>query len=413
MNKFFIFAENVFVVLSLLLFTNALIPMLYEIRTGNHAVNSLEGNSDVIASFFIIYIITLFLVFLRWKKFIRVVTERKLLLVLIGIALASVFWSVSPELTLRRSFALVGTTLFGFYLATRYSLKEQFRLLTWALGIAMVLSVLLALLLPSYGIHQGGDFPGSWKGIYTHKNTLGFNMGFSVCVFALLAFWGGKYRLLGWVGFILAAILLLLSTSKTPLLCALTVLALLPLYSILRWRYTLSFFFFAIAVMINVIFSTLLLNNAESILGAFGRDLTLTGRTQLWTVVVGMIQKRPWLGYGYTAFWLGWEGESQHVWTAITWHPDYSHNGYLELALQLGLLGIVVFGIDFLFCFIRALTVAGVSKTAAEMFPLAFLTFFLPFSISESIILKQNSIFWVLYVSLTLSMFLKPIRVKI
>jgi exopolysaccharide production protein ExoQ len=412
MKTFLRFAENGFAVLALLLFTGALLPTLYAIRTGDHAGNNLEGNTDLIIAFFIIYAITFCLVILRWKKVLFAITKKRILLILVGIALASVFWSVLPGITFRRSIALLGTTLFGVYLATRYSLNEQFRLLTWTLGIAIVLSILFALLLPAYGIHQNGDFLGQWKGIYIHKNTLGRNMGFSLYVFSLLAFWGSKYRWIGFAGCVLAALLIFLSGSITPVFSTLTVLILLPLYSILRWRYSLTLFFFLIAVMVNIIGVTLLLNSAETIVGNFGRDLTFTGRTKLWFVLFEMIQQRPWLGYGYTAFWLGGQSEDARVWSVIPWQPDYAHNGYIDLALQVGLVGVVIFAIDFLLNFSRAVTLAAATRNAAGMFPIAFLTFVLPFSISESMILKQNDIFWVLYVSTALSMVLQPVKLR-
>lgn len=89
---------------------------------------------------------------MRWRQFINVLTRDKLLLLLVVVALCSLFWSVSPEVTLRRSVALVGTTAIGAYLATRYTVGGQLRLLAWALGIAALLSLVFGLLLPSYEI---------------------------------------------------------------------------------------------------------------------------------------------------------------------------------------------------------------------------------------------------------------------
>jgi len=51
-----------------------------------------------------------------------------------------------------------------------------------------------------------------------------------------------------------------------------------------------------------------------AIANALGRDVTLTGRTSIWAVVLDKISKHPWLGYGYKGFWLGMEGESADVW---------------------------------------------------------------------------------------------------
>lgn len=410
--KKLIIAEKVFTVLSIILFTQGIVQLVFELRTGRSYANSQEGNLDVMVAFFIVYTIAFFLVFLRWRRVVDALPKRKLLLLLEGIAVASVFWSASPGVTIRRTGALIGTTIFGVYLATRYSLEEQFRLLLWALGTAMVLSLLCGLCFPTIGIHQSGVAAGLWRGIYTHKNSLGGNMGYALLAFSLHALWGNKYRWVGWVGSGLAFTLLLLSGSATPLLAYLTVMALLPLYSILRWRYALTLFFFMMALMFNAFVSTFALSNLEPILGAFGRDITLTGRTQLWSVVVEAIQKRPWLGHGYSAFWLGWDSPAAQVWTAIGWQPEYSHNGYLELALELGLLGIFVFGIDYLLNFLRAIIFAAATNNAAGIFPLAFLTYFLPLNITDSSVMRQNSLVWLLYISLTFSIHIQSIKVK-
>jgi O-antigen ligase len=394
--------EKAFVVLALLLFTDAFISLLR--RQGGFVLDSIEGDPVMQVFLFGVYIVTLFLILLRWKNVVQVVLAEPLLMVLVAIALFSVLWSFAPMVTLRRSVALVGTTCFGVYFATRFRLKEQLQLLAWTFGIAALLSFLFALALPQLGIHQEGGHIGAWRGIFVHKNALGRSMGLSIVLFSLLVLYESKHRWLAWVGLILSVSLMVLSTSATPLLSSLTVLIILPLYSIWRWRNPLFLPFFIMTVTLGSVAALWLFSQAEAILGAAGRDLTFTGRTELWVVLLQMIQKQPWLGYGYSAFWLDWKGESGRVWSLLTWEPTYAHNGYLQLGLDLGLLGILVFLLGFVIYFGRALTWARASQTVEGMFPLAYLTFLLPYNVTDSIILQQNNIFWVLYVSTVISM---------
>lgn len=398
--------EKIFVVLALLLFTDAFISLLR--RQGGFVLDSTEGDPVMQIFLFGVYIVTLFLILLRWKKTVQVVLAEPLLMVLVTIAVVSVLWSFAPMVTLRRSVALVGTTFFGVYLATRYTLKEQLQLLAWTFGIAALLSFLFALALPQLGIHQEGGHMGAWRGIYVHKNALGRAMGLSIVLFSLLVLYESKHRWLAWVGLILSVSLMMLSTSATPLLSALTVLALLPLYSIWRWRNPLFVPFFIMAVTLGSVTALWALSQAQAILGAAGRDFTFTGRTELWAMLLLWMQKHPWLGYGYSAFWLGWKGESGRLWSLLIWEPTYAHNGYLQLGLDLGLLGISVFVLGFLIYFGRALTWARANQSVEGMFPLAYLTFLLPYNVTDSIILQQNNIFWVLYVSIVLSMVVQP-----
>ena len=150
-----------------------------------------------------------------------------------------------------------------------------------------------------------------------------------------------------------------------------------------------------------------LISNAESGLSFLGRDTTLTGRTELWPAVLDMIRQRPWLGYGYGGFWLGWEGESAHVWLwnyyELYLKPVHAHNGLLDLWLNLGLLGMAIFIPQFLLTLLRAVKRVRLTKTAEGLWPLGFLTLMLTYNITESSLLTHNNVFWLLYVTIALS----------
>lgn len=401
------FVEKGFTVLALMILSAAVVPLLV---SGGGSLAVLQSNPKLLVFYYLIYAITLFLVLARWKSAFRVVMKNKLLLVLVAITLISAFWSDEPMVTLRRSSALMGTNLFGVYLSTRYNLKEQLHLLAWALGIAALLSIVFAVALPTYGI-MSGTHQGAWRGVYTHKNPLGRIMVLSAIVFLLLAISSQKYRWLMWAGFGLSVSLILLSTSKTALTCFLTLVLLLPLYRGWRLRPTRAVPFFIIVILIGGSVATWFLGNAESVLGAMGRDLTFTGRTDLWASVLDKIWERPWLGYGYSGFWIGWQGESADVWAVHTWKPPHSHNGFLDLLLDLGLLGFLVFALSFLTVCARAVTWARSTRTSEGFWPLMYLTFILLYNQTESTILVQHSIFWALYLAIACSPIIQPVKV--
>jgi exopolysaccharide production protein ExoQ len=85
------------------------------------------------------------------------------------------------------------------------------------------------------------------------------------------------------------------------------------------------------------------LEYGAAVLKAFGRNPTLTGRTEIWSALAISILKRPLLGYGYFAFWQGIKGESAKVIYLTHWTFGYAHNGIIEIFLQLGTTGVVVF----------------------------------------------------------------------
>jgi O-antigen ligase len=77
-------------------------------------------------------------------------------------------------------------------------------------------------------------------------------------------------------------------------------------------------------------------------LAASGRDATLTGRTGIWQTVLSE-PINPLLGTGYTSFWLG--ERLQRIWALYPRTPlIQAHNGYLEVYLNLGLVGLTLLG---------------------------------------------------------------------
>jgi exopolysaccharide production protein ExoQ len=409
--RFYSACERGFAVLGIFLFSGALVPLL-RVPSGV-GVQIPEGDPVLWIMWLGLYGVSSLLILVRWRRFIYVATRDKLLLLLIGIAMLSVLWSFAPQITLRREVALIGTTLFGAYLATRYTLDELLRLLAWALGIAALLSLIFALMLPSYGIMSGAYASESWQGVFAGgKNVLGRTMALSAIVFVLLALSTRKHRLVLWSGFVLSTGLLWMSDSVTSLISLFTVLLLLPLYQALRWRYILFASLLILAVVVGGIAVTWLLANAEDVLGVLGRDPTLTNRTELWPAVIEMIRQHPWLGYGYGAFWLGWSGESAHVslWAVLAngaaLYPPYlhAHNGFLDLWLDLGVLGLATFALGFSLAALRAVSWVRATKTATGLWPLVFLTFIFLYNFTESSILAHNNVFWVLYVTLMMLM---------
>ena len=74
---------------------------------------------------------------------------------------------------------------------------------------------------------------------------------------------------------------------------------------------------------------------------AMGRNSTLTGRTELWEELIQM-SEHPWVGTGFESFWLG--DRAKALWENHWWHPNEAHNGYLEVFLNLGWVGVALLG---------------------------------------------------------------------
>ena len=74
----------------------------------------------------------------------------------------------------------------------------------------------------------------------------------------------------------------------------------------------------------------------EAFLKLMGRDMTFTGRTNVWEDLLRE-PINPLIGTGYQSFWLG--TVTQRMWDSYSFHPIQAHNGYIETYLNLGLIG--------------------------------------------------------------------------
>jgi O-antigen ligase len=289
----------------------------------------------------------------------------------------------------------VCTTIFGLYFAERYSLQQQLRLLAIAYMIAAGFSIFFHI----FGLGTAVDFfdvPG-WIGVYNQKNALGVNMAFATAILLVVRKSDVRYRSWATLGLTVVMALLLLSQSMTAIVMLIATLA---MYSFSR-RLRMSYRSIALSLLIILpIFSYAIFwifQNLEYVTGLLGRDPTLTGRVQLWLLCAILAFRRPWLGYGYNAFWRGYDGESAVVWRLFNWHPPHSHNGFLEVWLGIGLVGLIIFLIGFGISFMHAIKCLRNHEGIEYCWPLMFLVLMFLSNLTGVNFLSRNAIFWIVY----------------
>jgi len=285
-------------------------------------------------------------------------------------------------------------------------------MLAWAIGIIGIVSLLFTLAFPGAAIEAGAN-AGSWRGPFVQKNVLARIMVLGAIVFLLLALDSRKNRYWLWGGFGLCVLMILLTGSKTALLLFLSVVILLPLYKALRWSDTILVPLVITLLLVAGSIVVLIVGNWENLLLGLGRDPTLSGRTDLWELAIELIAKRPWLGYGYQGFWQD-GGVAEIVWKAEGYKPPHAHNGFVNMALDLGLVGLFLFLLIIAVTYMRAIVWLRLGKTTIELWPIFYVTFFFMYNHSENTIITHNSIFWTLLASVTFSMKrLRPLEPKI
>jgi exopolysaccharide production protein ExoQ len=404
MNKLLVLAEKIFTIAAI--FHYAAAPVLLFVTNGLSEGDDegAIGDVSIINQLFLaIYFITFCLLLLRWKKVIPIVLKSQLIWLFFGLIIISFFWSYSPELTKVRIVAMIGTMLFSLYLASRHTLKEQLQLLGWIFGITIISSTILAIFLPKYGL-MGGVHLGAWRGIFNHKNGFGRIMVIGVIVFCLLALSVKKRRWIFWTLTGASLMLIVLSRSSSSLVNLVILINLLAILPILRWNYIFMVPALIGISSVGIILYSIATNNAEQIVGAFGKNLTLTGRTDFWPLVLDKIAASPWVGYGFGAFWQGLDGPSAYVWNASAFKAPNSHNGYLDLCLDLGLIGFFIYGTIFSTAFYKALMYIRATGKPDSFWPILLLSYVVLSNLTESSLVIQNNFLWVIQLSICFSL---------
>jgi len=312
--------------------------------------------------------------------------------------LISCMWSPVPLFTLRRAIVFMATTGFGLYLATRFEIKEQIRLVGYALTICVILSVVFVTVFPSYG--EDPKYYGAWRGVFIHKNGLGTSMVISAITFLCFRAKSVPGLLGKYLGLAVSVCLLIGSESKGSYVVMLVALLLMLLYRLLHlyWKRLIPA---ATAAFVALAFTAAYVaSNADAFFRALGKNASLTGRIPLWTIVLNMSSNHRLLGYGFAGFWAA---NSHAVWSRVGWTPSKAHNGFIDMLLDLGLLGLVIFALNSAIAMWRSMKLVAREKTLESQWPLMMLSVIFLYSVFEINVLLPNNFLWVAYVAITVS----------
>ena len=390
------FLHDAFTVAVLFLGTGAFLTLAVN-PTNSSPRTSAEGNPTMQALWIAVYVIVAMRASRNYRQILQALRANKLLVLLVLLAILSTFWSEDPYFTLRRAIALLATTLFAIDLSTRYSLRELLRLVGIALALPIVLSVVVEIFF--HGLLTPTADSSAWSGVFDHKNVFAKTVVLAATVFLTqtrLALWGA-ITTMGVV--VISFVLIGAAQARTALVVFAVMLLLLPAFRIDRESRKAVI---PITIMAALVASCILplTTDLTSFTGLLGRDATLTGRTAIWAQSLASVARRPIEGYGYSAFW-GVSSEALRIDSYIGGELNHAHNGYLELTLELGIVGLALFLVVYAMAVWRAARYmnsdAGPGREA--IWPLAYFSFILLYQITENTIVVGNSIFWMLYVS--------------
>ena len=322
---------------------------LFGVRT--FASSSFEEGSSLDAAVLSAMIVSAILV-LRQRQIClsEIVRENKWLVLFVLYCLLSAAWSDSPLISAKRWIKMLGHPIMLLVVLTEPEWEEAWtRLMKRAAYVLFPVSILWMKYYPWLGRRYESDGALHNVGITVTKNELGvisivFGLFFFWC---LLQMWPNRresaYRkelllnvgLLSLTGYCLAK-----AHSATSVLS-------LVLSAIIMLSLGLGFVDKA-RIRTYAVISLLAVTAAQAFFGVFGRIIELTGhsstlegRGHLWEVVLAT-DHNPILGAGYESYWSG--ERLQSIWSMpeFWWKPIQAHNGYIEVYLNLGIVGLAI-----------------------------------------------------------------------
>jgi O-antigen ligase len=253
-------------------------------------------------------------------------------------------WSGTPLLCIQSNLAMLLEAALATHFAKKYSWKQLSEILRWTLLICCFISIIATML--------HAKLPGSIGSVDTlnlegeaQNKSLASALSLNVGLWTLYSY-SSKYRILSALAAVASFVSIFYINSVANIFTAIILVYLVVLLGILKRFNQRSHPLVVWFYLVLGIFLVLLIQNyVEAVFGAFNKSSNLTGRTDVWPTILSEIAKRPWTGYGYASYWQEWRGNNDPSINFAFPNIRHAHNGVLELALQLGLVGVILYAL--------------------------------------------------------------------
>lgn len=361
------------------------------------------------------------------------------------LATASIAWSFYPGSSALGVTAQWITTAAAIPLALLLSWRELLRVLGWVLRLILAMSFLFEFVVSAFIRHPvlpvwvTPDNPhhvamllywsrdllfsaGKIQGIVGNSSLLAMIALIAIIVFAVqLAC--RSVGLWGWFWLVVAIAAIAITRSATAYIALVVVVVVAGAAMLVRQASTprgrgISYGAIVAAIVVigalGFVFRT-------PILRVMGKSDELTGRVDIWNAVIHLAQQRPGFGWGWVSYWTPWVEPFKSLIVKGGVQVMHAHNAWLDVWLQLGILGLVVFGALVLATLVRSWLMATDEIITAPgsrgrylwvgMLPLLVLTAQLVQSLAESRLLVEGG--WILLVVFAVKTKLEPLAAEV
>ncbi len=265
----------------------------------------------------------------------------------------SYLWSIEPSRTLFFLREELGPVLGVILVAGILPVEETVKWFVRGMKLVLVVSAFALITDPESRVTVVVDQPeDAWEAWFFTKNQFG---RFSVMALLTLLLLDTTV-VTRWAGIITSMVFIIWSSSAASLAAMVVVWMLVwwvRRYHKVGQDWSATFVFVSILVGIGAIIGVYA--SAAWVVNALGRDLTFSGRTEIWSASLDFVDAEPWLGYGYAALFDGTSFETGELTREIGFSASSAHNGALDLALGVGLPGLMLFLVLYMSTFAAAL----------------------------------------------------------
>jgi O-antigen ligase len=392
-NRFLpLFARAIFIIFFAFMFIGNSLPFAERAKNTDEIITSNIVNQIAFPFFFLASII---LLVPKMKQAAAILYKEKLFAIFLLWGLATVIWSNYPFVSFKRWFQVVIPVLItissGLYIKDQ---DELFRLLKYVLFPYLLISVLSVILVPA-----AKDENGAWRALSSSKNNLGQESVINLIISTVILFISDyKDKIIATIMIMMCLVLLAGSQSVTSMSALLFIvfLGLLTLgdkylrpLKLGRILTVLGLLTFAGILVSALVFSPEVL---QSLAGGAGKDLTFTGRTNLWRDILHEANKHFLYGAGFQGYWVVENTKLQALYRIYIWLPNQAHNGYLDILNETGLIGLLLF----FFAVIKY--AANLKKLRSPNYASWFVAVILIINLQESTIIRPAHLLGVVFI---------------
>ncbi|WP_214807095.1 O-antigen ligase [Exiguobacterium sp. s102] len=342
------------------------------------------------------YFIGLFFIYnliKSWEFLALTAKDNKVLIIFLLYVTLSVLWTPGYS-NISRIFSLLVNFSVALFIIKRFTVLELLKFLRVFFLFILISSYVTVILFPDIGI-ESGVHSGSWNGVFGQKNRAGIVLVYSLITTIVLMISETKIKKIDIGSFFLTIIFIINTNSSTAIMiCLLSIFISFSYYMFTKCNklVRIVFLIFASVILISTYFFISYISPA--IKEFTGKDLTLTGRTFIWNYLLNENKGVSVLiGNGYGYYWSNFNESLYRFYNAIGFVTTTAHNGFIDIILDLGYVGLFLFIILLIISLVGYIyNFTSYNLKVYTLWPILILICMIPYNFSESLFISYNSL---------------------